>query len=195
MEKWRLTLKLSGLHACPKGGHQRNTHVPPKPVFRGFFPSLLGGGNAYQPGTPPAHKCCPKQLATPLAMPKGTTIANTLAQSKPTCAGAGSSATMGSSNFWEVFIGLISFFLVPSDFDTGENFLHKTLVLKWFLTFGKKFSVSKKRQKTWHRQSCLSVMYIQWFKPTPQCTTPNTKNNYSAVLCHVNKGPLLKECL
>lgn len=39
MEKQRLTLKLSGLHACPKGGHQRDTHIPLKPILSdGFFP-------------------------------------------------------------------------------------------------------------------------------------------------------------
>lgn len=46
MEK-RLTFKLSGLHARPKGGHQRDTRPSKANSFRWRF-SLLDSGNAYQ---------------------------------------------------------------------------------------------------------------------------------------------------
>lgn len=132
-----------------------------------FFvsPFLLGSGNAYQLCAPPAPKT------------QGKTAGN---------------AKMHHNH--------------PRQFHKGLLTSSKRLWCCWKLStsgFGsetipsmwKKFSVSKNKEKTQCWQFCLSAVYVEWLKPSPQWAALSTRNNDLALLYHVNKGSLLQEPL
>lgn len=59
----------------------------------------------------------------------------------------------------------------------------------------KKFSVFKNKEKTQCQRFCLSVVCVQWFKPSPQWAALSTRDCDLALLHLLNKGSLLQEPL
>lgn len=137
---------------------------------RQFFvsPFLLRSGNVYQLCAPPAPKSCPKPKAKQLATPKCTTTIQEFHKGLLT------------SSKWLWCCQKLS----------TSGFGSETIPNMW-----KKFSVSKNKEKTQCRRFCLSAVYVEQLKPSPQWAAPSTRNNDLALLHHVNKGLLLQEPL
>lgn len=134
-----------------------------------FFvsPFLLGSGNDYQLCAPPAQ----------LSRTQGKTAGN--AKMCHNCPRRFHKGLLTSSK-WLWCCQKLS----PSDF--GSEIIPNI----W-----KKFSVFKNKEKTQCQRFCLSVVYIQWFKPPPQWAALSTRDNDLALLHHLNKGSLLQEPL
>lgn len=167
MEKLCAPLQMSGLHASPEEGHQGGTRVPTKAVL--CF-SLFTR----------QWQCLPA-------------LCSTSSQKLPKTQGK----TAGNAKMHHNH---------PRQFHKGLLTSSKWLWCCWKLStsgFGsetipnmwKKFSVSKNKEKTQCQRFCLSAVYVEQFKPSPQWAAPSTRNNDLALLHHVNKGSLLQEPL